>query len=263
MATIFEKLQYNFYPAEGSNTIIEFSPEVIQTLNSTPAFIPRWGYDDMIADDDNGYIINPVADVTNGIISVCNSLKAEANVANTDLRGIENVCVTCVSSGTAFFDHTQRISGVVQINSTTALLPHYDTAMAIGKSLTYIVFQADGYANSSVVLGSFTSLLIEEELNDKLITISTYPATVNNSIYLDGDTYRSNLSNDTINTMTTTISSITTIFNDRKWHDENFYTNSKNILDRFEGVKRYTSMGSTDDHLVRNYLATSKLQERI
>lgn len=261
MATLFEKLQFNF--SGGTDVITEFSPEVTQSLNTTPSFLPEWGYNDMLADDDNSYVTNPMEGSTSSIINICNSMTYEANVANNQLSDLMNASTLCSSTATGFRDHTRRIAGTVEINSTTALLPHYDTAMGIGKALTHIVYQADGYANTAVVLGSFTSLLIEDELQNHVITISSYPATINSSMTYDGNTATSNLSNTTVNTMISSVLTINTLLADRKWHDENFFNQSKSIVSRFENVKRYTSMGATDDLLVRNYLSTQKLKDRI
>lgn len=258
---LFDKLQYNFQPID-SSVIFEFSDEVKQTLETTPKFVPDWVYEDISNDEDTSYTVNPVANVVNNIISVCTSIYDNSSIASVELSGIMTVSTECVSNAGSFFNHTQRLSGFDEINSNTALLPHYDTAMAIGKSLTHLVYQSDGEANSAVILGSFTSILVEDELNVKYNTIIDYPNIIANSIY-DSGGYHSNLSSDVINTIISDITDIKDFFYERQFHDENFYTQSQNVLTRYENSRRYTGMGESDSYIVKNFLATDKLKLRL
>jgi hypothetical protein len=49
----------------------------------------------------------------------------------------------------------------------------------------------------------------------------------------------------------------------RKLHDENFYTNSKTLMDDFAKVRQFSSMGQSQTALIENYIGTDKLITRI
>jgi hypothetical protein len=49
----------------------------------------------------------------------------------------------------------------------------------------------------------------------------------------------------------------------RKLHDENFYTNSRTLMDDFAKVRQFSSMGQSQTALIENYIGTDKLITRI
>jgi hypothetical protein len=163
-----------------------------------------------------------------------------------------------------FLAHTDRISGLVEIVSDenqeldTSQLPHLDTAMAIGKSLTYIINQSDGIQNNAPIMGSFTSILIEDDLTPLRDAIIDYPTLIADSV--TGNT--SSLTAGQISEILSDLSAISNTLTTRRTHDENFFTNSKEVLADFSKMKKFKDMGQSEKNLTTNYIGTDKLNSK-
>lgn len=258
MSKLFDRLQYSFSPAN-TQIIFEYSDDVRDSMNSMGSFVPDWGYEDMRNNDVNSYLVNPVAGSTQLIIDTCQNIYSAANSAANVLGDIANTASQCKTSAINFYNHTNRLSGLVDVNSDTVFLPHYDTAIAIGKAVTHLIQQADGYSNGSTILGSFTSVLVNDELMIYYDSIKDYPNTINSSIELES----SNLDPNVVNTIITTVEGVSSFLDFRRNHDENFYTQSRAVVDDFNNLKRFMDNGQTETYLIRNYLQSSKLQDRL
>lgn len=271
MSKLFDRLQYNFYPPN-SSVIFEYSDDVKESMNSLPQLLPSWGYEDMVNNSVTGYTKNPVAESVQLIINTCNLIYTTANAGANTLQNIANSASLCKNTAIDFYNHTNRLSGVVEINEDTVLLPHYDTAVAVGKIVTHLVHQADGYSNGSTILGSFTSLFVDDDLVVHYNSIKDYSNTINNSISVeevdDGNgnseiTWSSNLSNDNVNTIISTIDGVTNYLYGRRVHDENFFNRSKDIVTDYTKLKGFMDIGQTETYLLKNYLMTGKLKNRL
>jgi hypothetical protein len=190
MSSIFQQLGYNYTPTE--NEIINFDQSVLDNLNSAPELLDPWQYEDMRNNDTaiTNYVYNPVSTISTSIRNVTLSVTSICgNIA--DLSTISSTANTTSLAATNFIAHTNRIVGLVEVNEDTATLPHYDSAMGVGKTIMYMVYQADGIQNNAPIMGSFTSLFIEQDLTTKYNTISGYPTLISNSIsvnsYNDGE----------------------------------------------------------------------------
>jgi len=146
--------------------------------------------------------------------------------------------------------------------------------MGYAKVAVYILYQTDGITNSSPVLGSFTSLLVKPQLEEKYNTISTYKTTLQNSISVantgtgtESDpylmTYTTNLSLSTVTTMYNELANTNTYMNTRRTHDENFYENLKSMVTNYHTVRQFNQMGETQIDLINNHTGTEKLLSRI
>jgi hypothetical protein len=288
MTQLFDRLGYDYTSGNG---IIEFSDTTKNTLNSfaqTAPLLDEWQMDALINGDVESslWLKNPVANIVNSVISVCanlasicsqsgtvvglgNLLSVSQNVTGYVINtGTEEspVLVEIEGTGEKFFDHTQRLSGLVDPNEETVLLPHYDIALGVGKSIMYLINQADGIANNAPVLGSFTSVFIEKELNEKYEIIKDYPQIVSASISCttSGDensvtTCSSNLTSQQITNIVANVNYFNITFETRRIHDENFFTNSKIITDDYQKMRRFKNMGESERELTNNYLGTPKL----
>lgn len=220
--SIFERLGYNY---TGSG-VVEFSDNVLKTMDSVPKLLPDWAYEDLKTNNVGGYVKNPAANVVNTIQSICSSGLGTVSVANTLWH-----------TANTFKQHTDRLCGLVEIDGEkTANLPHYSTAISTGKTLTYLVQQGDGYSNSACILGNFTSILCIPELEEKVQNLSS--------------------------TSTASMSELIIYLNDRRIHDEGFFANSRIVLKDYEELKKYNRMGETESHLVSNLIATDRLKNR-
>jgi hypothetical protein len=275
MPSIFDSLGYNYTPS--ANEVSDFSPEVIKSLDSLPPLLDEWQYEDLKNNDiaTTNYLVNPVKIISESIRSKCLSIIAACSnpddPANSvgNLVGVNSAASFVQSnSGPNFIAHTDRISGLVEPNENTSDLPHYDLAIGMAKTVMMIVYQADGIQNNAPMIGSFTSLFIEEDLQDKLELINNYPEIIETSIEQVTETigentfvyYTSTLTTEEIQDIANDITSITTLFNTRRIHDENFYANTTILLEKFEEMKRYKDLGETENNLVNNFIGTDRLK---
>jgi hypothetical protein len=283
MSTLFEQLGYNFTDTSGAVT--DFSSDVVDNLSRLPPLLDDWQYDDLKNQDATvtNYLKNPTKNVTIQIIdSVTSILNVSSNVTNlsnvvTQCRNIVDHYLPGVGefdppvfvqgSSSKYIAHCDRISGIVQPNEDTALLPHYDLAIGIGKSLVYLIYQSDGVQNNAPIMGSFTSLLIESELQQKRQIILSYPSLIANSVTCtigDEETVcSSNLSPTQITQITSNLNDIQNIFNGRRLHDENYYTNASAMLEKYEEMKRYKSPGQTEKDLFTDIIGTDRLKNNL
>ena len=172
-----------------------------------------------------------------------------------------------------YLAHTYRISGVVPItaNVDAAAKPHLEQAMQIGRALMYLVYQTDGREDNAPMLGSFTSILVANTINDYANIVVTYANTINASITITTETVgedvittkTSNLSYAAVNSIARTANTLNTLFLERRVHDENFYTNSNQLVNDAKSIRRYASLGASESSLIDNLVGSDKLKSRL
>ena len=298
MATLFDRTGFNFTDTTGAITTLPNT--AIQQLNTAPALVPnQWMRDDLINDDTTGYYVNPVANSCNTIwlsantlINTTSSVTGSGNLTalwttiNTNFKSIAGYNVTTGDAENPpivtthvpgqivqFINHTNRISGVVPITANTdaADKPHLEQAMQIGRALTYVIYQVDGREDNAPMLGSFTSILIANTINDYANVVVTYANTINNSITITTETVGedvittkvSNLSYAAVNSIAATANTLNTLFLERRVHDENFYTKSNELVNEAKNIRRYENLGASEDNLVQNLIGSDKLKSRL
>jgi hypothetical protein len=271
MADIFGRLGYNF--DSPNNEVIEFSDNTKRTMDAVPKLLDDWQFEAISNSDMDGYLQNPVQPITSSIISICSQIAANsANVATLSTV-MALASVISGAAGPMFIGHTDRISGLVEPiaeedNDTTSL-PHLDTAMAIGKTLTYIINQSDGIQNNAPIMGSFTSILIKDELTEQRNAIAGYPSLIGDSLF--GEEFvgeppelvrYSSLTAGQIDEIEDNLSTISSTLTTRRTHDENFFTNSKEVVEDFSAMKKFKDMGQSEKNLTANYIGTDKLNSK-
>lgn len=295
--SVFGRLQFN-YDGPG---IIELSNNVLSFLNTVPQLLEPWQMGDMANNEVGGYHTNPVATSSQNIRNTCNNLVIFLSGSTANIEGnltvtgpvTSNDAPTAVlftninslsaniggPNGGVFIEHTNRISGVTKLQDSIVdgqdrtHLPHYATAMGVGQMITYLTHQSDNIANSAAISGSFTSMFINDALEDLELTISTYEATINSSLSIsstdDGNgnvtiVRISSLPYSTVNAMSNVISTINTTMAERRVHDERFYHNSQTLADEYGELKNYSkSMGATANNMLHNYNGSDKLLSRL
>ena len=299
MATLFDKTGFNFNDTTGIITTLPNT--AISQLNSAPSLLPnQWMVDDLVNDDAKGYHVNPVAascntiwTSSNTLINITSSLQGSGNLTalwstiNLDLKAIAGYNVTTGDAENPpivttkytgqmeeFLSHTYRISGVVPItaNVDAASKPHLEQAMQIGRALMYLVYQTDGREDNAPMLGSFTSILVANTINDYANIVVTYANTINASVSESvGGTppddifiiRTSNLSYAAVNSIATTANNLITLLRDRRVHDENFYTNSNQLVNDAKSIRRYATLGTSESSLIDNLVGSDKLKFRL
>lgn len=293
MASLFDRLGYNFESTQ-SNTIIEFSEKTLNHLNAVPQLLTDWQKEDLANNTVGGYLKNPVANVIGYIRNTSNSIYnlVKANVStNTNIVTGTTPTISTLfvdigantlnvgnSVGGQFLDHTNRISGVVNVaqsvqstnNGELGQLPHYDTALAVGQVVMYLVYQTDGIQNNAPVMGNFTSILIENELESYNANIQSYFTQINNSITITGtgtlvDPFvrTSNLTLTQVQSIYANTSGIDNLMTTRRVSDVNFFEKSKQLVGEYKSMKSFTGMGLSANNLVQNFVGTDKIKARI
>lgn len=266
---IFDRLGYNS-EAVGNN-VIEFSSNVISYMNTLPSLLSQWQIDDIANNDVGGYFKNPVANITNSIKSTCNSIISITGLSSSNINVVFTAANTLLNNvSISFTEHTNRISGVTGVTGNTADFPHFQTAIASGKLLSTLVFQSDGIQNNAPIIGNFTSLYTEEQLNTYYQTIVSYPTTIQGSIITittTGETgpvttYASNLTQETVNTMANNINAISSLMDNRRNGDVTFFNNSQDVIRDYKEIRQFSNMGQTQTDLI-GLVGSDKLNERL
>lgn len=266
MGTILGRLGYTFED-EGNTRVLNFSANAVAALNTVPDLLNEWQYTDLRDNDVSGYYKNPVANITNSIITLSNSMVELACTISsggfTDVIDTANSVALFVAP--QFRDHTYRVSGVVTVNDDQLPnLPHYDTAVAQGRGLTYIAYQSDNVTNSSLVMSSLTSILIEDDLNDLYNIANAEYYIVLGSLSDDGmGGNTSSLTSGQILNVKNAFVTINTTFETRRTHDETCFTNGRVILNDFGILRGIGASGETQNNLLINYVGSDKLLDRI
>jgi hypothetical protein len=257
--SIFDRLGYD--AANTLSIVTPLSANVISTMNGLPPLLNTWQTADAANNTVGGYFKNPVANVTQSIWNVANSI-----IAISDLNMVANLANLSLSanalslSANNFYSHTNRTSGV-SLDDDEPTLPHFKSAMAVSKVIMYITFQSDGIQNNAPMMGNFTSLIQANNLTISYNTISNYANTIANSI--NHGTYTTNLTPIQINTIQQEMNTATILMNSRRTSDVNFYYNSRAIVDDYNTLKQFSTPGQSESYLYNNYIGTDKLKTRI
>ena len=253
---------------------MSLSNTAIATMNTMPPLLNEWQTSDLANSSTSGYFTNPVANVTQGIWNTANSI-----INITGVTSVSNMAtlVTATNNVRAasnnFILHTDRISGITQPNASTGTLPHYFSAMSVSKILMFLTFQSDGVQNNAPMMGNFTSIMVANTLSTQNTSIQTYPSLVANSINVttsvDPETfettysYTTNLTPTQVSTMVNGLQPIADLMNGRRTSDVTFYNNSRAVVDDYNKVDQFSSIGQTESYLFNNYIGSDKLKSRI
>lgn len=265
--SIFGRLGYD--SANTSNVVTTLSDNAISTLNQMPPLLNEWQTEDTSNSNVNGYFVNPVANVTQGIWNTANTIISITGLQEalpTVYSSVNNLRQSCNN----FYRHTDRISGVSPMTDEPTL-PHYSTAIGIAKVVMYIVFQSDGVQNNAPLMGNFTSLTVGDTLTTMNTAISSYSSNISYSLSLttvgtppdDYTTYTSNLTPTQVTTIVTGIDSIRNIMDTRRTNDVNFHNNCRAIVNDYNTLKLFSTPGQSETYLFNNYIGSDKLKSRI
>lgn len=289
--SVYARLQFNFNFPEDNE--LQLSEGALKSLNTFPTLLEDWQANDIGNNDVGGYFKNPISSICNTIIATSNTiagiLSSQSGNVNTVtgstaeitnlfsnstifLANVANTNITSNSEGALFLDHTDRISGVIELDAQpetgrdTTKLPHFKLAIGIGRILTYLTHQTDNVSNTTVQTGSFTSLFVQNTINEFSNTLLPYPTLITNSLTITGSGTEgdpivrlSNLSLSQTQILFDTAQNIVTTFKTRREHDVNFFQNSKEILSDFGEVSFFSKMGETQNKLVEEFVGSPKL----
>jgi hypothetical protein len=259
MTGIFDRLSF---PDSLSSETIAYSDKTINTMNTMPKLLNDWQNEDIASSNVGGYFKNPVTTYTANLAAIAASIEAiSAGILN--IEAIYSTANSVLLAIPEFNDHTDRLSGVTAITPDTSTLPHYESAIGLGKVLSHLVYQSDGIANNAVMIGSFGSLYSTNTLQGFYDTISSYPSTIANSIFTNFESNsESNLTSTQISTIVGQLSNITSYMVTTSNADITFFTNSRSVVDDYNAIKGFTKMGQTEIYLTQNLVGSDKLLSR-
>lgn len=269
MSTIFERLQF---PSFLSSNSIPLSESTQKTMNTVPRLLSDWQYNDLANANTGGYYENKLVPYIDNLISI-NSQIAGNTSYNPDLSTIYTATQTLANTLPLFKAHTDRLSGVTAVTSSTVNLPHYETAIGLGKMLTQLVYQSDGIANNAVMIGSLGSLFQGDILDGYYNTLQPYPAFIKLNEWVETTTNPETLESSTIYHSNLTSTEITTIVFDINTANERmatcissdvtFFQNARAVSNDFHAVRAFSNTGQTENDLLNNYVGSDKLLSRI
>lgn len=237
-----------------------------------PPLMNEWQTKDVAEANTSNYYKNPVGTITQNIWDLANTIAVIPYLIDTNAASILTSANSLIISANNFMQHTKRMSGVSGASDDDPTLPTYDSAMGVGKMLTYIVYQSDGIQNNAPIMGNFTSICSSNNLISYYANVYPYLANTANSIVTittdDGEghittTYTSNLTQTVINQMSSDLSNVATFMNTRVTADVTFYQNSKIVIDDYNKVTKFSNMGQTESSVINNLVGTDKIKERI
>lgn len=272
--TIFGRLNFSYDTSKfGSGFYV--SQNASNTLNTFPSDVQNWQKQEIA----NGtisisnYFKNPVATISNGISANTTLIKnfclnntlvtfpsnfAEAqNLANT----ANNLLIQILD----FKSHTDNMSRLTVATSNTeavvdtANIPNYDSAMSQGQELVTLLYQTESVKNTSAILGCFTSLFINTELTANNSVVENGYITLTNSY--NGTT--SNISNSALITIRNNLETANTLMYNQRMSDWNFFKKQRQILDDYNFVSKFNTVGNTENFLIQNYIGTTFLKNNL
>lgn len=273
MSTIYGRLGFNSSDPLTESTSEELSENVKLQLSLLPPLLNKWQTKDVAESNTSGYFQNPLAGTLAQASAVANNMiklrgvSGSTNAITNLISNTGNIANTIYTSTTPnFLYHTNRQSNVIPPDENTDEV-HYQTSMGIGKMIMYIVSQSDGITNNSPIIGNFTSLYTGNTLNTQITLATSSYNTLNNSItyvVIGGNTYPSSTitleqAQELYNSFYNLNSTMVTYRN----QDNTFYTNSKAVMDDYNSVRQFKSLGQTENDLIINKIGTPKIVSRL
>lgn len=254
---IFERL--GFPQSLSANTIV-YSNTTINSLNAMPSLLTDWEMQDIANSNVTGYFVNPTSASANSIISDLNYI-ITISTGISDLNTINTAAFNVVSSNNLikYREHTNRLSGVSPPDYENPTLPHYDSAIGVGKVLTYLLYQSDGISNNAAFIGNFGSIILSNTIADYATTINSNAILINGSI--SGGS--SNLTAGQKITIVNNINSMNSFVANVRANDISFFANCTSVVEEYKTLKGFNSMGQTQNELIQDYIGTEKLKERL
>jgi hypothetical protein len=150
-------------------------------------------------------------------------------------------------------------------------VPHYQTATGYGTLLTYITNQTDGIQNNSPMIGCFTSLYTQNTLDAAVANTSNLLIILENSItrtsyVFEGNTYydyNSTISLTDAQNLYANMNAIFSTMNTCRTNDTSFYQNSQSVVNDYNKVSQFRSLGQTENQLIQERIGSPKLLSRL
>ena len=270
MSSVYGRLGFNYSDPTTNSTVSAYNSNVQTQMAMVPPLLSPWQANAVGSGTVTNFFQNPVANVTQSIWSVSNTLISLANnltstvssTITTELANVNtNAILISTSSANSYLYITNRQSNVVPPNSDT-ITPHYTTAISQSKTLSYLVNQTDGVQNNSVIMGNFTSVTLGNTLTSLYNTMNTLTNLLKTTItYGIGPSYANTTNIDAANAslLVSSVYEINQLMTVYPAQDTQFFQNSANVLNDFSTVTQFSNLGQSQMYLLNNYIGSPSL----
>jgi hypothetical protein len=276
MSQLLNLLGYD--PSAVGNNVLTFTSATANSLNALPQIGDSWQLNDVFTSNTGNYFVNPVGASTLSIENYATEMttnfsytvsSGEGGFSTYTVSGLEPIVAAAtdlIDAANNFLQHTNRISGVTSVQDDhLSQFPHYDTAIAIGKTILYITNKHDNIGNNAPIIGNFTSILIANTINSMATTMASDYSLVLGSIIPGtlGRPSTTSLSGGQISTITARLINITTTMNTRANSDIAFFLAESDFVQKYNKLKKFNNVGQTESYLLSNFIGTDKIKQRI
>lgn len=272
MADLYASLGYDFDNAKLGDALY-LSAGAERFLEKANTEIPTWMVNDLANGpiDITNYYKNPLESSLSNSLSISTSYFVIANTVDMWDAASGNTLVSTIASLVIevpkMQSHTDNVSGVREMTSNTETIPSLDSALSIGDMNLRLLNQTNGVSNTSPLLGSMTSLFIQEDIDANNTSMVIDTQTVQDSISVvsdeSGSYYTSNLTEEQVTTLLYRASGYQSLLQTRREHDWNFFSKSMAMAQGFIKLNRFLNMGNTQTNLVENYIGTDTLKANL
>jgi len=271
--TVFDRLGFNFDTTRfgSGNNLTPAAANSISRLSNVGTPMPDWQKSDLATSSvtKTNYFQNPTTTYVNSMLSSAISISSNALIINAfSMSASANNLIIELNR---FVSHTDNISGITTVTSPS--VPSFDRASNLGRMSLQILSKADEpQSNTDVLLGSFTSLFIQDILLANSNQLLSYSIQLKNSISanvtddgLGGTTitYGSNLSSNVVNSIGYYCNTTSSILNTRRIHDWTFYQNTNELMRENGFLQQFNNLGNTQKFLIKNAIGTTSLIDKL
>ena len=264
MAGLFGNLGFNFDTSKfGDAQYLSVGAQ--RYLNAAPLAVSSWAQADLANNDVaiTNYYKNPQANVCT--LLSANSLAIYNFASTTTFDFSSNTSLTATSNTLylqipPFKSHTDNISGVVSMTSNQDTIPALDSATSIGNYLLRILSTTDGLSNTTPMLGSLTSLFINDDLVANSKAIYNDYITLTSSVAPNGNCWISSTDLAVINTRITNLNNYITL---RRTSDWSFFANARSMVINTISLSKFDNLGNTQSYLIDNLIGTDRLKQNL
>jgi len=272
--TVFNRLGFNFDTTRfgSAHTLSTGAANSVSLISDTIPAMADWQKSDLA----NGAIVvtdyfkNPTTTYVNSMLSSAAIISSNALTINAfSLAASANSLIIELGK---FVSHTDNIAGVTTVFASD--VPSYSVSSATGQmSLITLNRCEEQQSNTDVMLGSFTSLFIQDDLTANANQILTYSIQLKNSISantIDGGeggpsvtTYSSNLANSILSSIGSYCNTTSDILYTRRMHDWTFHRNLQQVMQDDGFLQGFSNLGGTQKYLIKNVIGTTSLVDKL
>lgn len=278
MGKLYSDLNLNF-DVNKFGDALDPNKNIVQNNYYVRPPVTKWQYDAIINKQTANtiYLQNPVSSVVTtiqtgiyGFYQTINSynyyLQTYPGSGSSLLPTIRPLAWNLSNTCNSFFNHTQRISGIQ--GTANAALPTFASASGLGRSVSPILAKFEGVANNVPMLGSMTSIFVKDDLLVYSAQITSAYTDVLNSITLftpgiGNPYYTSTLTAGAESALADIISRANTFMAQREQHDISFFGRITELSNNYMEMMSYSGFGDLESYLVKNYIGTQTLIDKL